>query len=67
METESQPRAAVSDERLAYTMKEAAAVLGVSYHSILRLIQRGKLKACTAIPRRPLIPKTEILRMLRAG
>jgi excisionase family DNA binding protein len=67
METESQPRPAVSEQRLAYTMKEAAAMLGVSYHSILRLIQRGKLKTCTAIPRRPLIARTEILRLLRGG
>jgi excisionase family DNA binding protein len=67
METKSQGQSAGSDERLAYTMKEAAAALGVSYHSIIRLIQRGKLKACTAIPRRPLIAKTEILRLLRGA
>jgi excisionase family DNA binding protein len=67
METNSPGRTADSSERLAFTMKEAAATLGVSYHSILRLIQRGKLKSCTAIPRRPLIAKTEILRLLRGG
>jgi hypothetical protein len=32
-------------ERLAYSIQEAADMLGVDYFSVYRLIQRGKLKA----------------------
>ena len=45
METVSrleEPSAAT--ERLAYSIEEAAAMLGVHYFSVYRLIQRGKLK-----------------------
>jgi excisionase family DNA binding protein len=35
-------------ERLAYSVQEAADVLGVHYFSIYRLIQRGKLKTYRA-------------------
>jgi excisionase family DNA binding protein len=52
------------DGRLAYTMREAAQALGISYHTVIRLIARGQLRACRAVPRRPLIPRTELLRML---
>jgi hypothetical protein len=37
-------------ERLAYSVQEAADMLGVHYFSIYRLIQRGKLKTCRALP-----------------
>jgi excisionase family DNA binding protein len=48
-------------------MAEAAKIMGCSYHSIFRLVKRGQIKACRAIPRRPLIAKTEILRLLEAA
>ena len=40
--------AAEDPERLAYSIHEAAGLLGVDYFSIYRLIQRGKLRACRA-------------------
>ena len=36
-------------ERLAYSVQEAADLLGVNYFSVYRLIQRGKLKVCRAL------------------
>jgi len=51
--------------RAAYTLKETARVLGVSYISVFRLVQRGKLKASTALPGRKLIPVREIEAFLK--
>ena len=51
--------------KLAYSMQEAADVLGVSYITIHRLLKRGLLKSSTAL-RHKLIPHTEIVRFLRA-
>jgi len=50
--------------RLAYTMRETAAILGVSYITVHRLLKRGKLRASDAI-RNKVIPRTEIERFLR--
>lgn len=50
--------------RLAYTMQEAAEILGVSYITVHRLLKRGKLRASDAI-RNKIIPHTEIERFLR--
>ena len=50
--------------RLAFTMRETAKILGVSYITVHRLLQRGKLRASDAI-RNKMIPKTEIERFLR--
>ncbi|MBI5387809.1 MAG: helix-turn-helix domain-containing protein [Verrucomicrobia bacterium] len=50
--------------RLAYTMRETAEILGVSYITVWRLLQRGKLRASDAI-RNKIIPRTEIERFLR--
>lgn len=61
-ETEERPAAT---ERLAYSIAEAAAMLGVHYFSIYRLIQRGKLKACRALRGKLLVPRTELLKLLR--
>lgn len=55
----------LSFDRDAFTLKETAQRLGISYHSVLRLIQRGKLRACHALPRKPLIPRKEIERLLK--
>ncbi len=53
-------------ERLAYSIKESADLLGVNYFSVYRLIQRGKLKACRALRGKLLVPRTELLKLLRA-
>ncbi len=52
-------------ERLAYSIEEAAQMLGVNYHSIYRLIQRGKLKACRALRGKLLITRDELLKLLK--
>ena len=51
-------------ERIAYSIHEAADMLGVDYFSVYRLIQRGKLKACRALRGKFLISKTELFRLL---
>jgi excisionase family DNA binding protein len=50
--------------RLAYTMRETAVILGVSYITVHRLLKRGKIRASDAI-RNKVIPHTEIERFLR--
>jgi excisionase family DNA binding protein len=49
--------------RLAFTMKETATILGVSYITVHRLLKRGKLRASDAI-RNKVIPRVEIERFL---
>jgi len=51
--------------RLAYSVKETAALLGLSEKTVRRLIDRGLLKASRAL-RHLLIPKKEIDRFLEA-
>jgi len=51
--------------RLAYSMRETAAILGVNYQTVYRLLKRGLLKSSSAL-RTKLIPKTEIERFLNA-
>ena len=57
--------AAKEPERLAYSIHEAASLLGVDYFSVYRLIQRGKRRACHALRGKLLIPRTELLRLLK--
>jgi excisionase family DNA binding protein len=57
----------VASERLAYSIQEAADMLGVHYFSIYRLIQRRKIKACRALRGKFLVPRTELLRLLKSG
>ncbi|MGA3172056.1 MAG: helix-turn-helix domain-containing protein [Chthoniobacteraceae bacterium] len=52
-------------ERLAYSLKEAANLLGVNYFSVYRLIQRGELRACRALRGKLLVPRSELLRLLK--
>jgi excisionase family DNA binding protein len=52
-------------ERLAYSVKESAHLLGIDYFSVYRLIQRGKLRACRALRGKLLIPRSELLRLLK--
>ena len=61
--TEEQP-ATPPTERLAYSIQEAADMLGVNYFSIYRLIQRGKLKVCRALRGTLLVPRVELLKLL---
>ena len=60
-----QDQPAPSAERLAYSIQEAAEMLGVNYFSVYRLIQRGKLKPCRALRGKLLVPRTELLRLLK--
>jgi excisionase family DNA binding protein len=55
---------AAKPERLAYSIHEAANLLGVDYFSVYRLIQRGKLRACCALRGKLLVPRSELLRLL---
>jgi excisionase family DNA binding protein len=57
---------AAEQERLAYSVQEAADLLGVDYFSVYRLIQRGKLRACRALRGKLLVPRTELLRLLKS-
>jgi excisionase family DNA binding protein len=50
-------------DRLAYTLKEAAALCGVSYVSVWRLVRRGKIRTCGALRHR-LVAKTELEKFL---
>jgi excisionase family DNA binding protein len=59
-----EPTAAPPVERLAYSVQEAADMLGVNYFSVYRLIQRGKLKPCRALRGKLLVPRAELLKLL---
>ena len=54
-----------STERLAYSIQESAEMLGVNYFSVYRLIQRGKLKVCRALRGKLLVPRSELLKLLK--
>ena len=58
--------ATTEPERLAYSVQEAADLLGVDYFSVYRLIQRRKLRACRALRGKLLVPRSELLRLLKA-
>lgn len=55
-----------SPERLAYSVQEAADLLGVNYFSVYRLVQRGKLKVCRALRGKLLVPRDELLKLLKS-
>jgi excisionase family DNA binding protein len=59
------PPVTAPPERLASSIQEAADMLGVNYFSVYRLIQRGKLKVCRALRGKLLVPRTELLRLLK--
>jgi len=66
METVAKPEEpSATTERLAYSIEEAAAMLGVHYFSVYRLIQRGKLKPCRALRGKLLVPRSELLKLLK--
>jgi len=51
-------------ERLAYSVEEAAQLLGVHYFSVYRMIQRGKLRPCRVLRGKLLVPRSELLNLL---
>jgi excisionase family DNA binding protein len=55
-----------SSERLAYSVQEAADLLGINYFSVYRLIQRGKLRVCRALRGKLLVPRDELLKLLKS-
>ncbi len=64
--SESKKTEQPQNERIAYSIPEAADMLGLDYFSVYRLVQRGKLKACRALRGKFLIPRTELFRLLNA-
>lgn len=50
-------------DRLAFTLNEAALLLGISYVSAWRLVKRGKLRTCGALRHR-LVSRQELDRFL---
>jgi excisionase family DNA binding protein len=50
-------------ERLAYSVREVADMLGVNYFSVYRLIQRGNLKVCRALRGKLLVPRSELIKL----
>jgi len=68
-ETVSEVRQTTADtgapqDRLAYSVGEAAQLLGVHYFSVYRMIQRGKLRACRVLRGKLLVPRSELLKLL---
>jgi excisionase family DNA binding protein len=61
----SPPALPAEPEQLACSLQEAANLMGVDYFSVYRLIQRGKLRACRALRGKLLVPRTELLRLLK--
>jgi hypothetical protein len=50
-------------ERMGFTLHETAAMLGISYISAFRLVQRGLLRSASGM-RTKIIPRSEIERFL---
>jgi excisionase family DNA binding protein len=67
METQTQAASAKGGDqkRLAYSVQEAADLLGVHYFSVYRLVQRKKLRACRVLSGKLLIPRSELERLLK--
>ena len=59
------PQALMQTERLAYSVEETAELLGVHYFSVYRMIQRGKLRACRVLRGKLLVPRSELLKLLK--
>lgn len=51
--------------RMAFSLKEVAEMLGLSYPTVFRFVQRGKLRSCGGI-RHKLITKAELERFLKS-
>ena len=63
---EPEPAPNRTTERLAYSVQEAAELLGVNYFSVYRLIQRRQLKVCRALRGKLLVPRDELLKLLKS-
>jgi hypothetical protein len=50
--------------RLAYSLKDATKTLGISYISMYRLYQRGRIRVCKELPGHVLVPACELIRFL---
>lgn len=50
--------------RLAYSLKDAAKTLGISYISMYRLYQRGRIRVNKELPGHVLVPASELIRFL---
>lgn len=61
----SNPTGSPQTQRLAYSVKEAGASLGVSARTIVREIQRGRLNA-VRVGRRVLIPAQSLAEFLNS-
>jgi excisionase family DNA binding protein len=65
-QTSKQQRSLAREDRLAYSIPEAADMLGLDYFSVYRLVQRGKIKACRALRGKFLITRVELNRFLNS-
>jgi excisionase family DNA binding protein len=59
------PATAPLGERLAYSIQEAADLLGIHYYTMYRLIQRQKIKTCRVLRGKLLVARTELLQLLQ--
>lgn len=59
------PSDAPALQRLAFSMRETAALIGVNYQTVYRLNKRGLLRSSNAL-RTKLFSKTEIERFLKS-
>jgi excisionase family DNA binding protein len=59
------PSTAMAAERLAYSIQEAADLLGIHYYTMYRLIQRQKIKTCRVLRGKLLVPRTELVKLLQ--
>jgi excisionase family DNA binding protein len=67
MENEQKEIPPTPTERLAYSLKETAEMLGVDYFSVYRLVKRGKLKACRVLRGKFLVPRSELIKLLNTA
>jgi len=65
-QTSKKQRSLEREDRLAYSIPEAADMLGLDYFSVYRLVQRGKIKACRALRGKFLITRVELDRFLNS-
>lgn len=65
-ENTKQLRKIEREDRLAYSIPEAADLMGLDYFTVYRLVLRGKLKACRALRGKFLIARAELNRFLNA-
>jgi hypothetical protein len=63
-ETETTQPTVNQPEPMAFTLRQTASLLNISYMSAFRLVQRGKLRSCGAM-RTKLISREELQRFLR--